>query len=241
MNIKGVFIALFISAISFGQNPTAIENHELTKDFVLGKFNYTNHDLFIKTHPSHSSKTTYLNKDVYTAFINMFNHAKTDSISLKIISGTRNFNEQKAIWERKWKKYNILKPIERAKKILEYSAMPSTSRHHWGTDIDLNSFSNFYFEKGQGKREYDWLLKNANKYGFYQVYTDRTTGRTGYNLERWHWSYMPLASKFLSFYNTHVVDSDIKDFTGSELSNILKIIPEYVNGISNEVQISTKN
>ena len=35
----------------------------------------------------------------------MFNHAKFENINLKIISGTRNFSEQKSIWERKWVKY----------------------------------------------------------------------------------------------------------------------------------------
>ncbi|NJK84501.1 MAG: M15 family metallopeptidase [Saprospiraceae bacterium] len=43
-------------------------------------------------------------------------------------------------------------PQERALKILKYSSMPGTSRHHWGTDIDLNSFSNSYFEQGEGKK-----------------------------------------------------------------------------------------
>ena len=50
--------------------------------------------------------------------------------------------------------------------------MPSTSRHHWGTDIDLNSLNNSYFSSGKGLKEYDWLTTNANHYGFYQVYTD---------------------------------------------------------------------
>lgn len=232
MNIKGFFIVFLISSMSFGQNKTATENLSLTEDFILGKFDYKTHEQFTKVNIIHASKTIYLNKEVYKAFVSMFNQAKADSISLKIISGTRNFSEQKAIWERKWKKYNNLKPINRAKKILEYSSMPSTSRHHWGTDIDLNSFRNSYFEKGQGKKEYDWLLKNANRFGFYQVYTDKTTGRTGYNLERWHWSYIPLANKYLGFYNVHIQESDIKGFKGSELAKDLKIISTYVNGIS---------
>ena len=42
-----------------------------------------------------------------------------DTIQLIIVSGTRNFEEQKAIWNRKWNRYNNLKPIDRIKKILE--------------------------------------------------------------------------------------------------------------------------
>jgi len=250
MNIKGFLIIFFISSVSFGLNKTTIEvisqydftlsnatldsikNQSFTKDFVLGKFDYKTHELFTIVHPSHASKTIYLNKEVYLAFLKMLNQAKTDGITLKIISGTRNFDEQKAIWERKWKKYATLEPVERAKKILEYSSMPTTSRHHWGTDIDLNSFTNSYFEKGQGKKAYEWLFKNANSYGFYQVYTDKAAGRTGYNLEPWHWSFMPLASKYLSYYNTHVDYSDIVGFEGSELAKTLNYITNYVNGIS---------
>lgn len=241
MNFKGLLFILLVSTVSFGQNQLGNENMSLSKEFILGKFDYKNHDLFMKVNPIHASKTLYLNKEAYDAFINMYNHAKKDGISLIIKSGTRNFNEQQAIWERKWKKYRNLEPIERAKKILEYSSMPSTSRHHWGTDIDLNNFTNAYYESGQGKKEYNWLLEKANNYGFYQVYTDKATGRTGYNLERWHWSYMPLASKYLSFYNTHINESDITGFKGSELAKELKIIPDYVNGISDAAKKAIQN
>jgi hypothetical protein len=114
--------------------------------------------------------------------------------------------------------------------------MPSTSRHHWGTDIDLNSLSNSYFESGKGKKEYKWLVENANNYGFYQVYTEKSSRRTGYNLERWHWSYMPLSIKYLAFYNNQVDYSDISRFDGSELAEALNIIPNYVNGISEDAK-----
>lgn len=163
-----------------------------------------------------------------------------DTIQLIIVSGTRNFKEQKAIWNRKWNRYNNLKSIDRIKKILEYSSMPSTSRHHWGTDLDLNNLNNSYFTSGKGKKIYNWLINNANKYGFYQVYTDKINGRTGYNLERWHWSYLPLASTYLEQYNTTVNYSDIDGFKGSDLSEDIKVIPAFVNGVSKKVKTFKK-
>ncbi|WP_246067758.1 M15 family metallopeptidase [Changchengzhania lutea] len=211
----------------------------IDKDFVLGKFDYTKHVLFVKVESIHASKPIYLNKDVYQAFLNMFKHAKTDSVDLKIISGTRNFNEQKAIWERKWKKHKQLEPLERSQKILNYSSMPSTSRHHWGTDIDLNNLNNTFFENGEGKKIYDWLKEHANAYGFHQVYTSKENGRTGYNLERWHWSYIPLASQCLKFYNENITYKNVAGFEGSELAENLKIIPDYVNGISEAAKPKT--
>jgi LAS superfamily LD-carboxypeptidase LdcB len=206
--------------------------YNYTKDFVLGKFNYKNNSSFVKISTNHSSKTIYLNKEVYDAFKEMHRSAKKDGINLIVVSGTRNFYEQKSIWERKWNKYKNLKPLERAKKILEYSSMPTTSRHHWGTDMDLINLNNSYFENGKGKEEYEWLLKNANDFGFYQVYTNKENGRTGYNLEKWHWSYLPLASRYLNYYNENITYSDISNFIGSELAKKTKMITEYVNGIS---------
>ncbi|SFZ93319.1 D-alanyl-D-alanine carboxypeptidase [Flaviramulus basaltis] len=242
MSVKSFIVICFSIIFSFENKAVSqdtVQHDIIYKDLVLGKFNYKNNKLFVKVNPIHSSKTIYLNKEVYNAFTNMFNQAKTDSIDLKIISGTRNFSEQKSIWERKWDKYKNLQPIDRAKQILEYSSMPTTSRHHWGTDMDLNSLSNSYFKKGKGKKEYEWLVKNASKYGFYQVYTNKENGRTGYNLEMWHWSYIPLATKYLNFYSKHINYQDINGFKGFELAEKLNIINDYVNGISEELKMAT--
>ncbi len=208
----------------------------ITKAFVLGKFNYKTDSTFIKVKSEHSTKQLYLKKECYMAFIDMYTAAKADSIDLIIQSGTRNFKEQKAIWERKWKLYNSISPIERAKKILEYSAMPSTSRHHWGTDLDLNNLNNSYFESGEGKKTYNWLTKNANRYGFYQVYTSKNNGRSGYNEEKWHWSYLPLASQYLQFYNHKINIEDITGFEGSNYAKELQSIETFVNGIASKAK-----
>lgn len=252
-NIKFLFLFAFV-IISCKQEPTkkAQQTREFldtitkvvppppapifTKDFILGKFNYKKDTNFIKVKTIHSSKALYLNKEVYTAFQKMHTHAKQDGVNLTIISGTRSFMEQKYIWERKWEKYKNLTPIKRAKKILEYSSMPSSSRHHWGTDMDINNLNNSYFEKGKGKKEYNWLINNGNEYGFYQVYTSKNNGRTGYNLEKWHWSFLPLASNYLDFYNKNISNKDITGFKGSQLALETNIIEAYVNGISNKAK-----
>lgn len=93
-------------------------------------------------------------------FDEIYNAAHKDGIKLIIISGTRNFNYQKFIWDRKWAK-NIKKMdnISSIKEILKYSSMPSTARHYWGSDIDLNNLENSYFEKGEGKKYSNGWLK----------------------------------------------------------------------------------
>jgi LAS superfamily LD-carboxypeptidase LdcB len=152
---------------------------------------------------------------------------------LKIISGTRNFERQKEIWEGKWARFakDAPAPKDRALKILEYSSMPGSSRHHWGTDIDLNDLNNSSFEKG-GKHEkvYQWLAEHAHEYGFCQPYT---AGRpSGYREEKWHWSYTPLSKILLEQYKNNLSDADIKGFKGAETATEIGIVKNYVSGIN---------
>ena len=168
----------------------------------------------------------------------MYEAAQKEGIKLTIISGTRNFDDQKRIWENKWIKFSSLgDSISIMKKILLYSSMPSTSRHHWGTDMDLISLESPYFENGQGLKEYKWLVEHAGKFGFCQVYDDKKeTKRSGYELEKWHWSYMPLSSIYLKKYNELVNYSNINGFSGSKLAKKINVIDEFVNGINKKCE-----
>lgn len=125
------------------------------------------------------------------------------SIAVPILSATRNFTYQKGIWERKWTGTysNITGELNRALAIMQFSAMPGASRHHWGTDVDIFSLENGDFANGNGRTLYTWLTQNAARYGFCQPFT---SGRcAGYNEEKWHWSYKPLSSKFLADWNMY--------------------------------------
>ncbi|MBS9774782.1 MAG: M15 family metallopeptidase [Tenacibaculum sp.] len=249
--LKRSFIFLFVCVFSCKSqvkkeiNPEIISKKEvkkivipkyLTKNYVLGKFDFKKHSDFIRVPKNLSFKSIYLRKDVLNMFKQMAEEAKKDGVILKIISGTRNFEYQRRIWEYKWSdKYKNVVKDKRVLKILEFSSMPCTSRHHWGTDIDINSLSNKYFTKGKGKKEYEWLVNNAKNYGFYQVYTSKEGGRTGYNEEKWHWSYVPLSSMYLRFYNENITDKDINGFNGCEFVTKMDIIKNYVNGINPEI------
>ena len=208
-------------------------NDSLLINHLLGKFDYAKDPFFISVEAEHCSKPMYLQKETYKKFKEMYSAAKKDGISLKIISGTRNFNEQKAIWERKWNtNIQTMDSLKAAKTILLYSSMPTTSRHHWGTDMDINSLENSYFASGQGLKEYTWLKKNASKFGFCQVYTDKqNTDRTGYEMEKWHWSYIPISSHYLKKYEELITYKQVKGFKASELAPKLKSIEDYVKGI----------
>jgi len=206
----------------------------LSKQELLGQFSASKHPDFVRVPPRYclNGKEIYLRKEVYLAYTNLYQEASKDSISIKLISGFRSFDHQKFIWEKKWKKLkkNALSPKEKCLQIMRYSAMPGSSRHHWGTDIDICALDNQSFEKGIGLKTYTWLIRNASNFGFCQVYDkDR---QCGYNQEKWHWSYLPLASIIKQQYLTNIQYGDISGFRGSEQAKSIGMIKNYVDCIN---------
>lgn len=231
----------------YAQDATSVVADSLvriSKKDLLGQLNPARDTAFTRIDSSYTNKAAiYLRKAAYQDFVRMAHAAQANGISLRIISATRNFAAQKRIWEAKWSgkrpidgqdlSQAIPDPQQRALKILEYSSMPGTSRHHWGTDIDLNALTNNYFTSGRGKAVYDWLQKHAATYGFCQVYTAPGEDRPyGYQEEKWHWSYMPLAHQFLQHYNAVITYDDLGGFEGGHVAEAVKAIQHYVNGIA---------
>ncbi len=212
--------------------------------YLTGKIRYSDYPDFKVIAPEHTTKTNeYLRGDVYEAFLKMRAEALKEGISLTIVSGARNFDRQKTIWEAKWNgerkvegknlAEEVKDSVERARLILLYSSMPGTSRHHWGTDIDINSLEDDYFLSGKGKAEYDWLIRRASEFGFCQVYSPKGKDRPfGYEEEKWHWSYMPVASVLLRNYLSQVSESDISGFAGCGVTSQMKVKDRYVAGIN---------
>jgi len=106
------------------------------------------------------------------------------------------------------------------------------------TRCDLNDLANSYFEKGKGYKMYQWMLKNAQDYGFYLVYTE-TPNRKGFKYEPWHFSYAPVSKSMLQEYKKlnlrtilqedHILGSDYfsEEFIQKyRTENILDINPE---------------
>lgn len=213
--------------------------------YLTGRFKPEEHPDFVVVAPNYTDGDPYvLHRETYAAFERLHAAAAADNVQLVIVSATRNFARQKWIWERKWKGKQLLEgkdnaaevypdPADRARAILRYSSMPGTSRHHWGTDIDLNALNNNYFKKGGGKQVYDWLTANAATYGFCQPYSPKGAERThGYEEERWHWSYLPLATQLTDYAASSLKDKDISGFAGAEVAPEIGILKHYVLGIN---------
>jgi zinc D-Ala-D-Ala carboxypeptidase len=241
--------------------PTAVHNDTLTHkkqlnnkmsidtivsvDFLTGKFNPAKDTSFTLVDLEYGVRSDmYLLKETYKAFIKMFYAAQHDGVKLFIISAARNFVYQKSIWEQKWSGNKLVEgknlatsvkdPVKRAEIILKYSSMPATSRHHWGTDVDLNSMEDKYFSTVEGKKVYDWLCVNASKYGFCHPFNAKNIRTNGYEEEKWHWSYMPLSRIFLNQYKNKVTYANITGFSGCETAAKLEVIKNYVLSINSE-------
>lgn len=182
-------------------------------------------------------------KDAVAAFARMAEAAGANGYPLKVVSAFRSFDDQKQIWEDKWTGKTLVErgklpktvadPRARALKILEFSSMPGTSRHHWGTDFDLNSLNNAYFNTRDGRRIYDWLTQHAAEYGFCQVYSAKGADRpSGYEEEKWHWSYMPVASWYLKQYPIDVGYERLTGFEGAASAKDIDVIKNYVQAIN---------
>ena len=88
--------------------------------------------------------------------------------------------------------------------VLGYSAEPGYSEHHSGLVIDFylpkrmidlvnfgsetpNSTADIGFAESE---EYQWLLKNAHKFGYILRYPEDKVAQTGYNYESWHFRFV---------------------------------------------------
>lgn len=227
MKLRLILIVVAATLLFSGSKPVPV----YTLEDLTGRFNPENHPQFVTVPSRYTTQATTMRKEAFEAYRQMVAAAQGDGINLMIVSGTRNRERQIEIWTEKWNSLSG-EPAEKAREILSYSSMPGTSRHHWGTDIDINSVEVDYFETPQGERVYAWLRENALKYGFFQPYIAKGDYRqAGYHEEKWHWSYFPIADQMLRAYKRMVDYSQITGFPGAEVAPEVGVIEEFVNGI----------
>lgn len=191
---------------------------------------YSAEELMGKADISLYGEDINLRKAAHDAFVDMKKAASQDGIDLKIVSSYRSFVRQQAIFERKYlayTEYDGMEPLEAVDKIIEYSTIPGTSRHHWGTDIDITDGNQktegdvLVAEKFEAGGPFEllknWMDENALKFNYHLVYTNFPK-RRGFKYEPWHYSFAPLSIPMLaSFRKKNILTLLQKeDFLGSE-------------------------
>jgi LAS superfamily LD-carboxypeptidase LdcB len=210
IKLTGIAAAGVLAApqLSFNSSYTSID-----KDFLIGKSDY-----------DFQGPSWKMQRETYTSFQDMKKAAASAGLNIEVVSAYRSFERQKQIYEGKYKRFTAsgLAPLDAIKKIIEYSTIPGTSRHHWGTDIDLIDANGsprpssvlqakHFHGAGPFCKLKEWLNENAAKFGFYEVYTDNAQ-RKGFKYEPWHYSFKPLSSYYLSEY----INLNVKDIITNE-------------------------
>lgn len=152
-----------------------------------------------------------LRQEAAYSFAEMMASAAKEGLQIQVASAYRSYQRQEQIWNGKFSRFTKqgMSPTEAIEKIIEYSTIPGTSRHHWGTDVDIiqggkpkqdDSLLAKHFEEGGIFRELKiWLDGNKEKFGFYEVYTNNPE-RKGFKYEPWHLSYKSLSKPMLREY-----------------------------------------
>ena len=214
---------------------------ETEMDFLMGKSS-TSEFTRIKNH--------FVEKETASQFKLMQESAKKDGVKIQLVSAFRSFTRQKEIFESKFKQYqnSSLSQLQIIEQITQYSSIPGTSRHHWGTDLDLiqagksiptekDVLHAAHFEENAIFSEFhNWMQENAASFGFYLSYTN-DENRSGYNYEPWHYSYLPKAKPFLKrFVQFNMAEKihaeSIAGLTNLDLHFFEKYITEYVLGVN---------
>ncbi len=198
--------------------------------------------------------TVLLEKETFKAFEKMRKAAMRDGIKIKIISGHRDFERQTLIWNSKFIKFTKefkLKPDEAINEIIRFSTIPGTSRHHWGTEIDIidEDFKNEnnplisekYESGGIFYKLKKWMDLNSKKFGFYLTYTNDEE-RKGFEYEPWHYSYKPISKNLLEDLKKNNISKLISDLEimGKEYLTkefIEKYINENILGVNKELEL----
>jgi LAS superfamily LD-carboxypeptidase LdcB len=189
-----------------------------------------------------------LHYEAVASFLAMRDAAHAAGIGLEVASGFRDFDSQLAIWNRKWHGERQLldrrgAPVVRetlsesalVDAILCWSALPGSSRHHWGTEIDVYDrnalaqgyrvqlIADEYAPDGIFQRLAAWLDANAHCYGYFRPYR-RDQGGVG--PEPWHLSYGPVAVPALESFTLTMLRNAVEAADIAGKARVLERLPE---------------
>lgn len=209
-------------------------------------------------HIDYASLEAPVHRELVEPLRQLRQRARENGFELQIASGFRDFERQLLIWNQKAEgkrpvfdnsgnpiDLSSLNEWQQVQAILRWSALPGTSRHHWGSDIDI-------FDRAAVSADYqvqlspqevaddgpfgalhgwlDGLLSEAGSAYFRPYAVDAN----GVAPERWHLSFSPLAIQFESQFSA----PDLIDVLGSRplalkdavLANLDEILARFVTG-----------
>ena len=142
------------------------------------------------------AKRGYLRADERAAdcYAKMANDALKEDINLIVISGYRNLDRQKTLFNKKiysYRKNEGMSYLEAYKNSAMTVTIPGTSEHEAGLALDIACRE--YTMLNEGFADTDagkWLKDNAYKYGFILRYPKDKEYLTGIEFEPWHYRFV---------------------------------------------------
>lgn len=157
----------------------------VNKRFALSS-DYEPGDL-VEARVRYASKGLILSQTAYDTLTQMIDAAEAEegetTLRMYASSGYRDYTYQEDLYGTYVKRYGE----EEADTI---AARPGHSEHQTGLTVDMASTSNGGLSKFGDSLEYQWMLKNAHKYGWILRYPPGKEQITGYSAEPWHWRYV---------------------------------------------------
>ncbi|HTQ36606.1 MAG TPA: M15 family metallopeptidase [Steroidobacteraceae bacterium] len=191
-----------------------------------------------------------LHRAVVDPFRRLRAAARAAGIDLVPVSSFRDFDRQLAIWNGKHRGERELRGADgslldarslgedaRIEAILNWSALPGASRHHWGTDmdvIDANAVPAGYrpqlvgAEYGPGgvfARLDAWLATQAAQYGFFRPYS---SWRGGVQPEPWHLSHAAVAGQAVAACSVGVLRAALETADMEARAAVMRNLPALV-------------
>lgn len=169
----------------FYENATIIENpHELlvlvNKYYHLPsgfkQYNLVNMD---RSYTVNDGKQYLISAVAYEKYVQMADAAKTEGLSMKVISAYRTEDYQRNLYNNKVRTTGKINADN-------YSARPGSSEHQTGLAVDISSTKGTF----EYTPEFKWLQKHAHEYGYIMRYPKGKEWITGYSYEPWHYRYV---------------------------------------------------
>ena len=230
----------------------------ITKEIIFGK--NTDHLFFDK------KINRYFHKDIYHNFLDLKERAKKEGYDIYVISSFRSYNDQLKIWNSKISgekqiydiNGKVLEIYNLSSKdlifaILTWSALPGSSRHHWGTDLDIicNTSAPPDYQARLAPDEYEpsgyfynlkkFIDKEVKKNNaiFFRPYEEY---QGGISPEMWHISHCKVSNEIFKqlnlnmlkeFYDSLKNDPDFK-LIDIVLDNLEEIYNRFIINVSNQ-------
>lgn len=184
--------------------PSKLLNSNL---ILVNKYNYLTEDYIPENLEEisieYARSGMQLASEAKEAFETLSQEAKKDGMTIIAMSSYRSYDYQVNL-------YNNYVKSDGKDAADTYSARPGFSEHQTGLAVDIYN-KELPYTSFEETKEFEWMQKNAYKYGFILRFPKDKVNITGYQYEAWHYRYVgKKAAKYIHDHNITLEEYYIK-------------------------------